>query len=312
MIRIKQISKSNIPLHESSLAELNSVRVRIPREAKKGDDLLPYFTYLYEVEYKYNKLVSYRFSGSLDRKENIVNILKELGEKLIHLLSPTFLTVFEEWLTQHGIQEPRKWAYLRFHDEKGKSMLEEEGLLYTMDIIAREIEGYNPSVRTRKDLFCAIAVEKEELFTDLKAEVEKQTSMNYLTPEQLYDELERMGVFEDEARKKIPLVDTHEMMMTAYEKILFPAWYKFWKAKGLDKTHANIKKITSQLKSIARYPVEEQFMILNIAKNTNHQTGSMMEYYEDMWGVDYAALQKLSNLSTKEWDNELEEVGVLI
>lgn len=103
-----------------------------------------------------------------------------------------------------------------------------------------------------------------------------------------------------------------DFFMIAYEKIVFPAWFDFWKSKGIIETRKNIEKITKQLSSIEKLPLEKQTMTLNIAKNANHQSGSMMEYYEEMWELDYVALEKLSNMDVSEWNEELREIGVVI
>lgn len=105
-------------------------------------------------------------------------------------------------------------------------------------------------------------------------------------------------------------LDIDDFFMTAYEKVVFPAWYGYWKSQGIDQTRKNVEKITADLKKIESMPPEKQVMTLNIAKNTNHQSGSMMEYYEEMWNVDYVALERLSNIDVRDWNEELQEIGV--
>lgn len=81
---------------------------------------------------------------------------------------------------------------------------------------------------------------------------------------------------------------------------------------GIDETRDKVERVYKQLVNIEKYPIEKQFMILNIAKNTNHQNGSMMEYYESKWEIGYDDLERLSDMDVSEWDDELREIGVNI
>ena len=107
-------------------------------------------------------------------------------------------------------------------------------------------------------------------------------------------------------------IDTDELMVTLYEKLLFPLWYGRWKAQGIDATRANVEKVYQQLLSIESMPLTKQFMILNIAKNTSHQTGSMIEYYADKFGVDEDDFEAMSSLDVDIWNEDLREIGVEI
>jgi cellulose biosynthesis protein BcsQ len=107
-------------------------------------------------------------------------------------------------------------------------------------------------------------------------------------------------------------MDVDDFFITAYEKIVFPVWYDYWSAMGIDETRDTIEEIYDQIVNITKYPLQKQFVVLNTAKNASHQNGSMLEYYEEKWGMDYVLFEKLTEIDTSEWDEELEEIGVVL
>jgi hypothetical protein len=105
-------------------------------------------------------------------------------------------------------------------------------------------------------------------------------------------------------------LDMKELLIELNEKVVFPVWYSYWKGQGIDKTRDNIEKLYKQLKSFKRYDVGKRFMLINLAKDSVHQTGSMMDYYESRFGVGQYQLDELSNMDIRDWDKELMEIGV--
>ena len=53
-------------------------------------------------------------------------------------------------------------------------------------------------------------------------------------------------------------------------------------------------------------------MQLNIALNQAHQTGSMIEYVYEEYGVSKRDLDNLSNQDVSIWDKELKFIGLYI
>ena len=51
-------------------------------------------------------------------------------------------------------------------------------------------------------------------------------------------------------------------------------------------------------------------MLINLAKDSVHQTGSMMDHYESRYDVGESDLKDLSDMDTRDWDRELEDIGV--
>lgn len=66
------------------------------------DELLEAYKLLYELEFKYNKILSSKFkSGNIKRKENILTIILNKSKQVISLISKTLINVFNEWLNNH-------------------------------------------------------------------------------------------------------------------------------------------------------------------------------------------------------------------
>ena len=66
----------------------------------------------------------------------------------------------------------------------------------------------------------------------------------------------------------------------------------------------------NEAKDIAQLPLKEQFGLINELTMAVHQSGSMMQYYEDNYGVDEEFLSGFDNYNIEPWDKELQEIGV--
>lgn len=105
------------------------------------------------------------------------------------------------------------------------------------------------------------------------------------------------------------LVD--DMIINFNEKVVFPLWYGEWSYRGIDETRENIEKIYETLSSADTAPFSEKFVIITVALNSAHQTGSMVDYVENIDPeVDQRFLNYLSGLDVSYWDKELSEWGV--
>lgn len=83
------------------------------------DDFEEVLTSVYELEYKYSMLKQRPFKGHPKRLENIINALsselKEAGETLKDML----VHVYENWLSEHALLDPTKWAEKRVQHLEG-------------------------------------------------------------------------------------------------------------------------------------------------------------------------------------------------
>jgi hypothetical protein len=103
----------------------------------------------------------------------------------------------------------------------------------------------------------------------------------------------------------------HENAMIEMYLAVFPYWYKYWKSQGIDRTRDTLEKLYKDLQKFDRIGgVSEKFILVNRAINAVHQTGSILDYYEQRYNVSEHDLKDLSNRDTREWDEELEEIGV--
>lgn len=103
----------------------------------------------------------------------------------------------------------------------------------------------------------------------------------------------------------------YDFFIELEQHFVFPVWFGHWEKQGIVKTRQTIEDIYRTLQEIDRLSIEKRFMIINLAKNASHQTGSMMEYFEDRFGVGEQEMKELSNTDTSEWDDELEKLGVV-
>jgi hypothetical protein len=98
-----------------------------------------------------------------------------------------------------------------------------------------------------------------------------------------------------------------------YEKLVFPLWYHKWSAEGIDETRENAEKVYNDLTTANENNLGELITRTNIALNTAHQNGSMLDYTEQLTGEDQ--LKGLLNSLTEgddidKWNNQLREVGI--
>ena len=107
-------------------------------------------------------------------------------------------------------------------------------------------------------------------------------------------------------------IDLEDLFLAIYEKIVFPAWFDYWQKQGIVQTRSTVEKVYTDLQKINSMSLQKQFLTMNIAINTSHQSGSMMEYYEDTYGVGERDLKALSDQNVSAWDDELREIGVKI
>lgn len=337
----------------------------VPRYLEDPDDILEAFEFVYELEFKYNRLLSNRFLGVPDRRDNMLEIIERKAHEVIPPLAETFIDVFDNWLRHHAITSPQLWAEMRVEalEELWGGYLDSEYIQQPMETFLGElsrylnydlsqniIAGLEASDLIRDEFYeYAFTFTKEMMEVDLEdvaagymemedfqyrysefEAIEDAETVEELTkavegldfrsiPEEdieldsIIDQMDDMGVAEFMQHfLNHTGISVEALLEELYREVLFPAWFGHWKPKGIEKTRDTIEKISEQLHNIQKFPIRMQFAVLNIAKNANHQNGSMMEYYEEMWGVDYVALKRLSNLDTTQWEKELSDIGVMI
>jgi len=102
------------------------------------------------------------------------------------------------------------------------------------------------------------------------------------------------------------------------EKLIFPHWMEYWGSQGIEQTRENVEQSYDMLMNAKT--VQDNVSAISWALHTQHQTGSMLDHFEQYSGLDneetgYLSddlLTELSNMNTAEWDEELRALGVQV
>lgn len=100
-----------------------------------------------------------------------------------------------------------------------------------------------------------------------------------------------------------------------YENIVFPLWYNFWRAQGIDETRERVENTFKTIQSVNALDIDSSLSAINIAINESHQNGKMSEYIEQVTGdSDISGLMKslTDGHHNSDWDKQLVGVGVQI
>jgi len=103
------------------------------------------------------------------------------------------------------------------------------------------------------------------------------------------------------------------------QHVVFPLWYDYWRAMGIDTTRELAEEAYEGL--INAKNIDEFHLALEVAIQTCHQSGSMLDYLQEYGGEEYGAdPQEIEDLMTeltegKEnaiWDKQLRTIGVKV
>ena len=302
---------------------------------------------MYEMEYKLNALNTKPFGGNPQRLENIK---KQIEHKLTYVTNDVkkiMLQTLNNWLKSHAILNPKTWAEARYNDniDMGdfsvfESLVGEYGR-YATDENKQKIPTPHSTYYT-KLLFNAIEKNISKLpYTKKLLNNLFQQNLQYQYDEQPAEMMETWGVkTEKQAEKYIKtaniadygieyiagdnenlmnIIEEHGDLPTfyieLYQKLVFPAWYGHWKARGIDETRANIENLYKNLNATNESNLGNLISWTNATLNSVHQNGSMLEYVEQSTGEsdlnNYLDLLTNGNFNSK-WDEELREIGVNI
>jgi hypothetical protein len=304
------------------------------------------------------------------RHINIIENVEESLQKIISKIKPVLTTVFSTWLRGHALTDPEIWAERRVEEaaqynessrEKISAALVEykdylhnrqQWLQYGQKVdwpsILRELFNSAgdlnsiPSLQEIKNRYQddwreSLEVELEdsglEDFNDQQGtdfETE-EAAMEYVNNYEVDDYM-----FFDLYSNEDSLIGELEMFGNVdnftkeiYQNFVFPQWYRYWRAKGIDETRKNVE--ASYKMMLEASSIKENITAINVAINTYHQSGSMMdkltEYGAVSEGGDFEddleselayteIMSLLSNLSkgkyTEEWNKELKDIGLNI
>jgi hypothetical protein len=301
----------------------------------RKEDLESKLRKLYELEYKYHQLLMRGFSGVPRRRENILKNLESSLEGVILEIKNVLVNLFSEWLDSHALLNPEIWAKKRVeHLRLGLGYDEEE----ILDAILAEIKIYTNKkegkyVSAFSELYKSggafksyidsliskwVRLDEEELEYAIENGDEEEAqyyrerieSLSDPSIEDIEDLLESGGI----DLYSIPLKDRDFEIL--FEKLAFPKWLKHWKKHGILQTRENVKKTFEMVQSIGSGGVSSDSAKINIALNTAHQSGDLVEYLGKSGefsssgeGEVKQLLDDLSAMSVDEWNEELRGIG---
>lgn len=329
-------------LTEEAIYQIRSFSVKSMGDKTSRNTTLSYLEMLYELEYKYHKLLSGDFHGNPKRRDNILNIISIKGNQLISVLSESIINVFDGWLEMHDFENPEKFAtkrltgleefgytpfrmlselftqYYSFGGKKTNEINEfisntifnnKEKYPMSFNVLDNDVDERTDALRDdmRHKLELSLIYFNEAYSTDFKTEDEAD---DYIID---YDEIDWDSFYSYSNFNKLlgvyPCIEIH---MNA----IFPKVYEFWEENNLleivDKIKLTRAKLINVSKISSKASLSDKFVAFHKALNVTHSSGSIMTYYVDDYGVDESDLDKLSNRGVSDWDKELGLLGVKI
>lgn len=317
----------------------------------------------YELEYKYQALKNFPFTGMPQRYENILEKVKDSLEGSMDRLRDTLIATFGGWLDAHALIDPAAWAQKRSDpDEQGfMSSVDAEQALdgIVWEYIKYKNGGQAPSYKVNieqvfsemldealvmSDKFSSLQgaknmvqeMERERLVEDLYNDEFENFGINergeaFQTEEEAEAYIEerveeasvRDYIFNFGKEELLSLLEGQGQMenflVELNQHMVFPLWYNYWGAMGIDTTRELAQEAYDGLVNADSF--EEFRNALQVAIQTCHQNGSMLDYL-DQYGGEYdydspeniedTMLELTEGKSNSEWDKQLKEIGVKI
>ncbi len=315
----------------------------------------------YELEYKYQSLKNFPFSGHPKRYQNIFTKVENSLQDAMESLRDTLISTFGGWLDSHALTNPAQWAERRT-DPHGSGFMGSYDAEEALDGIIGEyirykytggrFDPYNqPNTSSVLSEIMDQALAMSEQFSSLKGVVNTLQVGERLENELYSDEFENFGenergeAFQSEEEAEAYIEEMVEnvnvsdfmfnfgkeellsildgmgqmenFLVKLNQYIVFPVWYEYWKAMGIDTTRELAQEAYEELVNAKSF---EQFhRALEIAIQTCHQGGSMLDYLSDFGGRETESspedIEGLMNELTdgkmnSGWDEQLKEIGV--
>jgi len=302
---------------------------------------------LYNINYKYDMIKLSKFNGLPKRRENIIKKIEFDGVIVANSVIKELITVFEGWLSRHDLDSPVNWAKIRVQglDYINDNVREIIDAIESEYNDYSKIFNNNSSSQLIYDYFQYIVnnniIDKVSVYDWLGYLADDLVEMyteyidddSFSTEEResyqkMIDSLEDGEyeyVFEyidnviglDEVKHYIigalenADIDNEDFYVELYEYMVFPLWSEYWKSQGISETRDTIYKIKNDLDiALKSKDLSNKFKVINIALNASHQTGSMLDYFEDESPeIDKKLLDDLSNMDVTKLNNELRVQG---
>lgn len=325
----------NYKLFEHNMSQIKSFPVN-PSENIDRDKLYQQFELLYELEYKYNVVINSHLSIA-KRYDNILVIIKNKLQELISNISDTLITVFREWLSNHNTSNPYEIAKGKLEGlGGGEEMLnsimgEYAGFAYGnirdwhkqkhkifADFI-NQIDA-NPTEFPKTMYYLEDIADEDknnmryELESDGLEEFNGNYGHNFETEDEAEEFIDNYGVelstFIDSPEDFVNFIGNDvDAYYELYVNIAYPLWHDNWASQGIETTIEDNREILSTLENITNENLSQQSATLNIALNAVHQTGDMIDHYENMFNIGKRDLDHFTNMDVSDWNQELRLLG---
>ena len=311
----------------------------------------------YKFEYQLSSITNYNFSGHPRRKENIIRQLQEHLKGSIVKIIPVIIHVFAKWLRYHAILNPNEWARSRVEEEvrridedgsgdlignafseyswlrakqDGTKLVDDVGIRnnkYNWELLRYISSNLNqyPSFKQLRDLLAEDF--KESWLEDYQEEWTKEGKNIEQELENMKKNISLDKILDvQDTISLAPTLREFDLEESAAQEILvnnvFPVWFAEWQPKGIEQTRKRVEDVYKLLQNTSNNinDIGNAIAIISIALNTIHQSGSMLEHFEnpdylpeDVY-VESDLSQEFLLLSSgnylEEWNKQLREIGV--
>ena len=315
------------------LSDITNSRIKIAvtdwHKLPLGDDLMGKVEAIYELEFKYHTLKNNpsKWKGHPKRYENTLSKMEELIKEVAAEIADDLIEVFEDWLSKHAITNAKKWAESR-HEENEEIGGDEMVLIkdeYNRYVdgdfdsdVAEEIGKAIDEMPKFKNWLNEWGSEEKDNLIEQREENEEEydeDEFDYLDdPKEVWANIVN-DYGEEEAFNSIPDWTKDDIAIMLYENLVFPAWFKYWAAQGIEKTRDRVEETNEILHDISSQSVSNIGDItvgINRALNEAHQTGEMLEYVQSYHDISKSELDALSNRETDDWKGELGDMGLKV
>jgi hypothetical protein len=303
-------------------------------------DINKLIIHFYELYYKRMLIENSKLTDQIEpRKYRIVEKLEDRLLDVIKELKKRFIPVFQIWLEQHILNDPKLWTEARL------KYLEPE---YFTDVpLFEEYFHYKYPEQYKKDATFNVGKISNEVLSEIlknKSKFPKTVKLlnNFISRDKMQKELDEQydenstdidvsfGFFTDynEAIRFIKYADIdiledtiinfakqieevcteEELYVIAYELteiMLFPMWHKYWLEQGIEQTIKTVRSIYETMLKPESNDVNKEMANMSIILNTYHQNGKLLsEYfgaYDNQIPIDNELLDQLSKETYKEY-----------
>jgi len=293
---------------------------------------------IYELTYKYQYISDHAWNGS-EPKEDVLARAEAGIRQCAEVISAVLVEVFGKWLDRHAITDPETWAHVNYGPDETSEMYGDaaeavSGLAYQYARVCGYTGGpsYGPeATRNHARLLSdAISGNIEEMpvlrdaLDEISSAIHQSAMDEYISDGETGDEPEPWTA--DEVYDEYFVGDMSEVLsqlgndaaLEAIEDIarviVFPAWFLYWKPKGIVKARKRVESAAETAKRLLKrnidYPVTELYQLLDRVINTAHQTGSMTDYIDEITAGDTERLlNEMAESETWQFDEELQDMG---